>query len=120
MARTALVPVTMNAAGVAESFVTPDAAGSIIPGTGDHFIHVKNSGGSACTVTVECPNAIGSTGLAVGPQTVTVPATTGDRIIGPFAPSIFTRGPALADPGTVYVDYSLITGVTVAAVKIGS
>jgi hypothetical protein len=120
MARTALNPVTMNAAGVAETFATPDAAGSIIPGSGDHFIHVKNASGAPITVTVQCPNTVGPTGLAVGPQTITVPATTGDRVIGPFSPAVFTRGPALADPGTVYVDYSAITSVTVACVKIGS
>lgn len=119
MARTVLTAVSLVPAGVSESFGAVDASGAIIPGTGDHFIHVKNASGSPITVTPQCPNLVGE-GLAVTAAPVTVPATTGDKLIGPFRPDVHTRGPALADPGTVYVDFSAVTSVTVALVKIGA
>lgn len=78
---------------------------------GNVLLHVKNTGGGACTVTVQTPAIVG--GMAVADAVVAVPATTGDRMIGPFNTTIFNQA-----GGLVYVDLSTATGVTLAAIKV--
>lgn len=78
---------------------------------GNVFLHVKNTGGGACTVTVQTPATVG--GMAIAEAIVSVPATTGDRMIGPFNTTIFNQV-----GGLVYVDLSTATGVTLAAIKL--
>lgn len=113
MARSARTVQSTSRAGLAETFSAADNAnGETIPNDGQTFLHVKNTGGGACTVTVATPGTID--GLAVADLTAVVPATTGDRLIGPFPPGAYTQ----AD-GNIYVDYSTGTGVTVAAVRLG-
>lgn len=114
MARTARAVQEINRAGLAETFTAADNTnGETIPNDGRTFLHVKNTGGGACTVTVATPGQVD--GLAIADLTATVPATTGDRLIGPFPPGIYTQ----AD-GNVYVDYSTGTGIAVAAVRLPS
>jgi len=55
--------------------------------TGREFIHFKKSGAGACTVTIKTPPTVA--GLAVEELVVTVPATTGDVMVGPFPPETF-------------------------------
>lgn len=75
------------------------------------FLHVKNAGGSADTVTVVIPGN-GPGGLAIPDMTVSVPATTGDRMI----PLV---NPAYVDPttGLITVTHSFTTSVTCALVR---
>lgn len=54
---------------------------------GRTFLHFKKSAAVICTVTI--PTTAEVDGKAVANQTVAVPATTGDRFIGPFPPSIY-------------------------------
>lgn len=75
--------------------------------TGREFIHVKKSGASICTVTIVTPKTVG--GLAVADLTVSVPASTGDVMIGPFPPDMFNNA-----SGDCEVTFSEITGLTVA------
>lgn len=51
------------------------------------FLHFKKTGAGNCTVTITTQGTL--QGYAVTDQTVTVPATTGDVMVGPFAPSLF-------------------------------
>lgn len=113
MPRTALPAAQQIAlAGLAPSYAAVDQPnGNTFVNGPNVFLHVKNTGIGACTVTVITPAKI--SGVDIADPTVVVPATTGDRMIGPFDPTIFNQS-----DGTVYVDWSTGTGVTVAVVKL--
>jgi len=79
------------------------------------FLHIKNAGGSPITVTLNVP--AGRTyepNVAITSPAISVPATTGDRMIGPIDAATF------ADPvtGLLSITYSAVTSVTVAAVNL--
>lgn len=76
---------------------------------GKTFLHFKKTGAGICTVTIVTPGTV--RGLAIADQTVSVPATTGDVMIGPFDPGTF-------DDGNHDVSFTLsdVTGLTVAVV----
>lgn len=76
------------------------------------YLHVKNGSGGAITVTVVVPGN-GKYGQANPDVAVSVPATTGERLIGPFPAD-------LADPadGLVAITYSGVTSLTVAAITL--
>lgn len=115
MPRTALTLQDISIAGLAPTYSAGDAAnGHTIAGAdSDSFLHVKNTGGGACTVTLNATARIA--GLALANQTVSVPATTGDKMIGPLRPDVFGQS-----DGACYVDLSTATGVTLAAIRVKS
>ena len=105
MARTALTAQSLTSVGMTPAYASADNAnGENFSNNGRRVLHVKNTGGGSCTVTV----AISATvdGIAATNRTVTVAATTGDRLIGPF-PSVYNQ-----TDGSINVDYSTGTGVT--------
>ena len=112
MARTARAAQLATSAGLTEAFTAVDSAnGELMPyNNGRQALHVKNTGAGACTVTVRDPVMID--GQAAPDRTITVPVTTGDRVIG-LQSSVYLQ----AD-GNVYVDYSTAVGVTAALVGI--
>lgn len=55
--------------------------------SGNVILHFKKSAAVDCVVTIQTPITVG--GLAVAEQTVTIPATTGDKFIGPFPRPIY-------------------------------
>jgi hypothetical protein len=75
------------------------------------FLHAKNTSGAAVYITVTTPATLG--GLDVADVYVTVDATTGDEMVGPFATGIFNNS-----GGYVYVSNSATTDVSMAAVKL--
>ena len=83
--------------------------------SGADFLWVKNASGGAITVTIDTPGTVN--GLTVGDRTVSVPATTGERLI-----PLTVAGRNVAEyqqtTGVVNVDYSGVTSLTVAAVKL--
>ena len=102
----------------AKEGITPTNNGSLstsdtyqVNNDGKTFLHVKKSGATDCTVTIATPNTID--GLAVADQTVTVVASTGDKMIGPFRPDLFNDA-----NHDINVTFSNITGLTVAAVRL--
>jgi hypothetical protein len=102
--RTGLAPTYAAAAGGGDACETGD----------DVFLHVKNTSGGAITVTL----AIGASqstvsGVTYGNTTVSVPATTGDRMIGPVS-SIYKD----ATTGLATITYSGVTNLTVAALRL--
>lgn len=114
MARTARTVQQMSRAGLAPSYVAVDNTnGETVPNNGTTFIHVKNTGGSPCTVTVGTPGT--QDGLAVADLTFSVPATTGDRMAGPFPAGIYTQS-----DGNIYVDFSTGTSVVAAYINVPS
>lgn len=76
------------------------------------FLHVKNAAGSSMTVTLTATGKI--RGQSVADLVVTVPATSGDKMIGPITADLF----ASATDGTCAVAYSSTTSVTVACLVI--
>jgi len=115
MARTVLSVQDIAVAGITPSYEAANADGEKISNDGATFVQVKNTNGAEITVTIVTPITIG--GLAVADQTITVPATTGDKMIGPFKPAHFNQ-PSGDDEGYVYVDFSAVTDVTIAAFRI--
>lgn len=78
---------------------------------GRTFVHFKKSGAGACNVTIATPSTVG--GNAVADRVVEVPATTGDKFIGPFPPHIYNDG-----SGDLNITLSEITGLTVAVLRL--
>lgn len=101
-----LTVTTVTAAGVADATISASAGGDLLPNTGREWIEVINASGSAITVTV---NGYVQ-GQVVALQSINVPATTGRRKIGPFAPHIYNN-----TSGQVSIAYSAVTTVTVGA-----
>ena len=103
---------------LAPTGITPSYTGSLstentyqVRNDGKTFLHVKKSAAVDCVVTIDTPGTVG--GLAIAQQTVTVVATTGDKMIGPFAPSIYNDS-----LGDVTVSFSDVDGLTIAAVRL--
>lgn len=108
-----LTPQVQARTGLAPSYGAVTASDTIAQAPGVvQFLHVKNANAGACTVTVldGGKTPAGSSAAASG---VTVPATTGDRMIGPL-PNI------LADPvtGLITVTFSPTASVTAALVQV--
>lgn len=76
---------------------------------GDVFVHVKNTDAASKTITFITPRTVEA--LAVADLAVTVPANE-ERFVGRFPTGTYNQ-----DDATVHVDYSDVTGVTVAALK---
>lgn len=101
---------------VALSGTTPTysaAAASTTVACGERsFLHVKNTNGSSMTVTLTTTARV--RGQLAADVVVTVPATTGDKLIGPLTSDLF----AGASDGTCAITYSSTTSVTVANLAI--
>lgn len=102
---------------IARSGLTPTystAAASTTVTCGDRsFLHVKNTNGSSMTVTITCTAQVD--GQQAADLVVTVPATTGDKMIGPITGKLFASA---ADGVSASVTYSSTTSVTVASLVI--
>lgn len=82
------------------------------PNNGRTFLHFKKSGASTCTVTIATPGSVD--GLAVADLTVSVPASTGDVMVGPFPREVYNDA-----NGLVSFTLSNITGLTVGVASLG-
>jgi hypothetical protein len=112
MARTVINRQDIVVTGLAPVYSAGDLAnGHQFDNDGNTFLHVKNTGAGACTVTIQTYGKVG--GASLTNLTVVVPITTGDRMIGPFDPTVFNQA-----GGAVYVDLSTGTGVTLAALHL--
>jgi len=101
--------------GVTPSYAAATSGGDRFAPGARTFLHVKNGGGSAVTVTVAATEKIDGD-LEVADVAVAVPAGT-EKMIGPFPPQVFDAvdGSGLAD-----VTYTGVTSVTVAALGLGT
>lgn len=77
------------------------------------LLHFKKTGANVCTVTIATNGAI--RGHAVAAQTVSVPATTGDVFVGPFAHDVYDD-----INHDVSFTVSEVTGLTVEVLQIPS
>ncbi|MDX2277717.1 MAG: hypothetical protein NW206_19880 [Hyphomonadaceae bacterium] len=114
-AETTLTVAGVTSSGVTSAPASANADGSkfLCPADGRTFLRVKNASGGAIVVTVEAQqasvNAPGIGTVTVPDITVSVPATTGDKLIGPF-------GAAYIDSsGYCHVTYASVTSLTVEA-----
>lgn len=96
-----------QAAGGAGVPVAVTSGGDTFDAGPDVYLRFTNSGGSASVVTVATPGNV--SGIALGGQAITVPATTGDVETGPFPASLFT-----SDGVTVAMTYTNPSGLKVA------
>lgn len=103
----------INYAGTTPSYAAVNASDTFVPDEYT-FLHVKNTNAATRTITVTTHStSVGGLGVAdVGP--VTIAATTGDEMIGPFPARHF------ADPttGLATVTYSVTTNVTAAVLRL--
>lgn len=107
---------TLAAQAIITAGITPTysaaAAGTKLVCGDRAFLHVKNASASPVTVTITGTGSVG--GQLATDLIVTVPATSGDKMIGPINASAF----AGATDGLASVTYSATTTVTVAALRI--
>lgn len=102
----------VTAAGITPTYGAANAGGDKVQlGAANIFLHVKNGGGSAVTVTVTT-QANSYKGLTVPDRTVSVPAS-GEKMIGPIDQTLHADVNSQASIG-----YSAVTSVTVAALRI--
>lgn len=106
-----LTTQVVSLAGLAPTY-SAAAAGTKVACSERTFLHVKNTNGSSMTVTLTSTAKV--RGQAAADVVVTVPATTGDQMIGPITADLF----AGASDGLCAVTYSSTTSVTVAALRI--
>jgi hypothetical protein len=92
---------TLSAVNASDTFVPDDRT----------FLWVKNTNGATRDITVTSTQT-GVGGLAVADVIVTIGATTGEEMIGPFPYDKF------ASSGVATVTYSAATGVTAAVVRV--
>lgn len=109
MPRTALSVQQMDISGLEPAYTAANADGHSVANNGEMFLHVKNAAVTNITVTlVSIPDPWGR----VGDRAVVVPAGK-ERMIGPIPPLLFNQ----AD-GTVNVNFTAVTSVTIAAVRV--
>lgn len=111
MATLTVTTVTRAGVDLAAAFVAAASGGDEFANTGQEYLHVKNASGSPITVTLDIKNA--PDGLTVTDRTVTVGATTGHQVIGPFPVGNYNDSTS----NLAKVTYSAVTSVTVAVVK---
>lgn len=110
MARTSITPQKATSVGPTVTFEPANVAGNSFAPARGRALHVRNGSGSSITVTVPTPGTTAD-GLAIADRTVTVAA--GAHAV--FAPGSSAGVYGQVD-GSVNVDYSAVTTVTVALV----
>ena len=109
---TALTVQTLFFTGTTPSFAAAAAGGnSFANSSGDVFIEIKNVG-SAINVTVTVASNVVD-GLTIADLSATIPATTGDKMLGPFNIGRFNDG-----SGNVNIAFSSVTSVTIGAFRL--
>jgi len=109
---TLLTTQNISRAGVTAAYTTVTASDTFTPDS-QTFIHVKNVSGSndTCVLAVAAGDP---PGLTISDVSVTVPLTTGDKMIGPLPAQFF------ADPttGLCTVTHTQTTSVTSGVFKL--
>lgn len=97
--------------GITPALVAADVGGDEFVNSGSEFIHIKNGDASPITVTVNS-QALCNQGVDHDVEVV-IPASTGEKFIGPFPKDRFND----AD-GKVQITYSAVTSVTIGIVRL--
>lgn len=111
MARTALAVQQARRSGLTPAYTAANVDGHSIPNDGQTVLHVKTVG-TAANVSLKIPGTVD--GQSVTDKVIALGTNT-ERIIGPFPPGTYNQ-----PDGSVNVDFSAVTAVTVAALRLGS
>ena len=111
MPRTNLALQTISPSGIVPAYTAANVDGHSVSNRGSQFVHVKNGGAASINVTFVTPVTVG--GRAVADDVVAI-AAGAEKLIGPLAEAVFNQQSG-TDVGKVYVDFSAVTSVTVAA-----
>lgn len=112
MADTTLSVEKMGINGLAATYNAMSTANTYFARNGGRlFLHFKKSGAGDADVTIVATKSV--LGLSVEDLVVTVPASTGDVMIGPFPPGVFNNG-----DGDISFTVDEDTGLTCAVVEI--
>ncbi len=115
MARVALGVQPVAPAGMWPVLTAAITAGHMFPNTERGvFLLVRNAHTAPVTVTI--PSTFVRDGLALAARVVTVPNGT-DRLIGPISGEFHNQLSGV-DAGNAYIDYSLITAISVAVLRV--
>lgn len=110
-----LTTQVITRAGVGPTFAAAAGGGDACEVGDDIYLEVKNASGSPITVTLAIPSSNSPYSNVTYTSTqVSVPATTGDRLIGPISAGLYK------DPttGLCTITYSSATSVTVGCFKL--
>lgn len=109
MARTALTVIDVALAGTNPHPTAANVDGHSVTWARDLALVVRNSDASGKTVTLDVPNTLN--GLTIPDRTVAV-ASNGTAVI-PLGASEYRQV-----DGTVFIDYSAVTSVTVGVIRL--
>lgn len=109
MPRTAVTPQRVTSAGTEPTFEAANVDGNSFKPAAGRVLEVKN--GSTAAITVTIPSTFRAEGLSMPSRTVNVPATSGHVRVA-LGDANVHRQP----DGTVLVNYSAVTTVSVAVV----
>jgi hypothetical protein len=110
-----LATQVINRAGLGPTYAAATGGGDAMAVGSGMFLHCKNASGAPITVTLTVPAArTFEPNVAITSPAISVPATTGERMIGPVDAATF------ADPttGLCTITYSGVTSFTVAAIQL--
>ena len=106
-----LTVADINHTGLTPAFVSVAAGGDQFANDGHIFLYVKNTNAASRDVTVDS-QSLCNQGVDHN-IVVTVPATTGEKLIGPFPPGRFNDANA-----NVQITYESEVGVTIQAMRL--
>lgn len=110
MARVSLARQQLSDVGLTAAYSPAAVEGHAVENNGRVILHVKNDSGQDITVTIL--SGYIRAGLKLQDRVVTVGAGK-SAFIGPFDPDIYNQSDG--GKGQIYIDYSAVEGVTVAA-----
>lgn len=118
MARDVLTVQDITRDGITPSYAAGDALGHSFNNVGENILlQVKNTDAAPITVTILNPSVLD--GESVPDKTVSVPATTGDKMIGPFPKRLYEQEDVdAADVRSILIDLSAVANVTIAAIRL--
>ena len=111
MARTALTVQEIGISGAQMTYAAANVDGHSVPAgnAGDLWLEIKNGGGASITVTI--PSTGKKNGVDVEDVTVSLPAGENRHITN------LSAGVSAQTDGTIHINYSSVTSVTVAAFR---
>jgi len=109
-----LTTQVVNRAGTIPTYGAATGGGDAMSCSDDSFLHVKNGGGSAITVTLAIPAGASGYPNVAYTNTIVSVGNGSEKMIGPIKAAIY------ADPvtGLCTITYSAVTSVTVASVQV--
>jgi hypothetical protein len=114
MAYTELTLITLDLNGDIDPTFTAATLtdGNSFRNTGREMVYIKNGGGGTVVLTVPTPTAA-SGGLLIEDKTYTILAGE-EIVIGQLDPALFNQPASSVDAGLCYLEYDVVTSVTVA------